>query len=205
MPKARSNRVRGICPVCGNSVNGSGRIYCEGCQPPLKIDGGYILIYQPDHPRANKGGYVPEHIVVMEQKMGRPVKRGEVVHHRDGDKHNNSSENLMLFPSSGKHVRFHALERKNRIRQLLTQIEPEEWGELWMASLELQTQEIKEKMLRDKGYQKEARYEIAKILGRGHYQLIVKHGFHGFAKLERDYKIAKEQFISFAMLKALEY
>src|SRR5713226_4349423 len=30
---------------------------------------GYIQIYQPEHPRAKKNGYVREHTVVMERKL----------------------------------------------------------------------------------------------------------------------------------------
>lgn len=48
-----------------------------------------------------------EHRVVAEQKLGRPLRKGEVVHHIDGDKRNNKPENLMVFASQAEHAKWH--------------------------------------------------------------------------------------------------
>src|SRR5262245_45901020 len=42
----------------------------------------------------NNLGYVLEHRLVMARKLGRPLKESETVHHIDGDKENNSPDNL---------------------------------------------------------------------------------------------------------------
>lgn len=47
------------------------------------------------------------HRVVAEQKLGRPLKPGEVVHHIDRNKRNNSPENLMVFSSQAEHSKWH--------------------------------------------------------------------------------------------------
>lgn len=65
---------------------------------------GYVMVRKPDHPRAGKKGYVYEHILVMEQKLGRLTKRGEVVHHIDGNPKNNAPENLELYQSNRQHL-----------------------------------------------------------------------------------------------------
>lgn len=65
---------------------------------------GYILRFRPEHPRANVRGYVREHRLVMEQKLGRYLLPGEVVHHIDDDRGNNHPDNLELFESNGKHL-----------------------------------------------------------------------------------------------------
>jgi len=34
---------------------------------------GYVLVQVPSHPRATRGGYVYEHILVTEKVLGRPI------------------------------------------------------------------------------------------------------------------------------------
>lgn len=52
------------------------------------------------------------HRVVAEQKLGRKLKKNEVVHHIDGNRRNNDPDNLMVFSSSSDHMRYHAQIRK---------------------------------------------------------------------------------------------
>jgi hypothetical protein len=61
---------------------------------------GYVFIRCPDpwHPNArSKPGWIAEHVWVMSQVLGRPLRRGESVHHINNIKHDNRAENLELW------------------------------------------------------------------------------------------------------------
>ncbi len=66
---------------------------------------GYVLLWMPGHHLASKQGYVREHRLVMERKLGRRLLPDEVVHHIDDDRANNDPDNLELFSSNGDHLR----------------------------------------------------------------------------------------------------
>ena len=53
------------------------------------------------------------HRIVAEEKIGRLLKSGEVVHHIDGNKRNNNPENLMVFASQKEHTEWHAKHDKD--------------------------------------------------------------------------------------------
>lgn len=74
---------------------------------------GYITVYVPDHPCATKEGYVMEHRLVMEEYIGRYLKKGEEVHHINGKRDDNRIENLALL-SSKEHHALHIKERNDK-------------------------------------------------------------------------------------------
>lgn len=66
---------------------------------------GYIFVWRPSHPN-NQRGYVREHRVVVEGKLGRYLKEDEVVHHINGIKTDNRIENLQVM-SAKEHSQLH--------------------------------------------------------------------------------------------------
>lgn len=62
---------------------------------------GYTSLYLPDHPNANKAGWVQEHRAVMTEALGRALLPGENVHHKNGVRGDNRLENLELWATLG--------------------------------------------------------------------------------------------------------
>lgn len=76
--------------------------------------GGYVIIRAPNHPNAHPNGYYPEHRIVMENEVGRLLRKEEVVHHINGVKTDNRPENLVITTTS-----IHSKEHwKNQTRHI---------------------------------------------------------------------------------------
>ena len=59
---------------------------------------GYVRVkIGHEHPRAYASGWILEHILVMEEKLGRRLLPGENVHHINGRRDDNRPENLELW------------------------------------------------------------------------------------------------------------
>ena len=65
---------------------------------------GYILVKADAHPGADRHGYVREHRLAMEEQLGRYLLPTEVVDHIDGQRSNNSHENLRVFATNRDHL-----------------------------------------------------------------------------------------------------
>jgi len=116
-------KYSGLCRNCGNvfySDSLSSSLCSYECRPlaekssswkggRAKTVDGYIQVYAPNHPRAGRrNSYVREHIIVMEKHLGRFLKKGENVHHKNGIRDDNRIANLELWVSyqpSGQRVK----------------------------------------------------------------------------------------------------
>lgn len=105
---------------------------CQKCAPPrpgwpgvkgpahpawkggtMVDDDGYLKRYDPGHPFPRRGGYVYEHVRLMELHIGRRLQPHESVHHIDHDRTNNDLSNLELTTRS-EHSRHHRREDTHR-------------------------------------------------------------------------------------------
>lgn len=77
--------------VIKNRVNSG--IYRIGARAPHPD--GYVYVCHPERRRRNP--WIPEHIMVMENHIGRQLKKGECVHHKNGIRADNNLGNLELW------------------------------------------------------------------------------------------------------------
>ena len=107
-PSCRRQASHELCE-CGSSKQRES-LTCRGCQATSgALNGnwrggrtthkaGYVMRRVPLHPRASaRHPYVFEHILVMEELLGRYLRVGETVHHINGVKDDNAPENLELW------------------------------------------------------------------------------------------------------------
>lgn len=82
----------------------------------------------PYQQRKLGGSHCYEHRRVAAEKLGRPLKPGEVVHHEDDDPRNNEPDNVRVFASQTEHMVYHHYLRREEVQPHLFDIET--WLEL---------------------------------------------------------------------------
>ena len=91
------NRSSSACKSCASLTDGNNN--WRGGK--VRHKAGYVMVLTKDHPRSKPNNrYVFEHILVMEESLGRYLLEHENVHHRNGQKDDNRIENLELWSRS---------------------------------------------------------------------------------------------------------
>lgn len=112
------------CPVCGKEFYTTRNQFCsQECARKYRHDNyvhktycenGYLVEYENGY---NKKGNRKQHRKIMEEYIGRPLRKDEIVHHVNGKKDDNRIENLQIM-SKGEHSSFHRLQEKKEGKHL---------------------------------------------------------------------------------------
>lgn len=122
--QARRKQVRLYCQQCGKVFYrkpsavavGGGRyhsIECRGIASRKLAVRGYVFCED------DQGRWRGKHRMVAEQMIGRSLRRGETVHHVNGQRDDNRPENLRVFASRSKHMAWHRAQ--SRLCRVLSQ------------------------------------------------------------------------------------
>ena len=71
---------------------------------------GYVYTYSPKHPNPSYDHYVKRSRLNMEKKIGRFLKRTEIVHHIDGVRDDDRIENLVVI-TRARHNTIHKTKK----------------------------------------------------------------------------------------------
>jgi hypothetical protein len=109
----RNDRLRGLSKgmfhryIIGHHMRGVHGVDKPNWNGGRKLSkDGYVLILSPDHPRSCKG-YIPEHIVVVERVLGKPLPLGAMVHHSNKIRIDNRPSNLVICQDNDYHQLVH--------------------------------------------------------------------------------------------------
>lgn len=89
--------MNGLTKSCGCDQYKSGEKHPRWKGGRQLTKDGYVFVYAPDNQMANSKGYVLEHRLNMANKLGRPLRKNETPHHKNGIRDDNRLRNLELW------------------------------------------------------------------------------------------------------------
>lgn len=92
-----------------------------------KWQGGRVKMLGYWHIKQDDGSYKREHVIIMENKIGRRLEPNECIHHINGNGYDNREENLQLMTKSEHHKLHYKYFQKNNKGQVIKSEYPKEF------------------------------------------------------------------------------
>ena len=85
-----------------------------------KVPVGTVSVYRDGYKmiKVAQDRWMPEHRHVMEQVLGRPLLKEELVHHRYGDPQDNDPDHLMVTSGFSEHQKIHYWAERHGLRDM---------------------------------------------------------------------------------------
>ncbi len=75
------------------------------------LKNGYVMVHSPDHPKSDRGGYMPEATLIVERAMGKYLPNGALPHHINGRRNDNRPQNLIVCQDNIYHGLLHQRQK----------------------------------------------------------------------------------------------
>lgn len=73
----------------------------------VSLHDGFVRVPGNGHPRQDEGGYVLEHLLVVERAMGKPLPQTAIIHHVNTNQKDNRPSNLVVCEDQAYHMLLH--------------------------------------------------------------------------------------------------
>ena len=111
------NKLRNkLCSFCNRKQLGENSSGWKGGRHVSSM--GYVHIYKPEHPKADRAKYVLEHVLIWEAFHQRTLPEGWVIHHINGIRDDNRPKNLLAMPKKNHNMHLVNQTLQKRIREL---------------------------------------------------------------------------------------
>ena len=116
IPAHKAENVDSTCDICGKNFTVTRKRWKKTLKHFCSFACYKVYLRNDEYRQRRTGQRIGRD--VMEKKIARKLRDGEVVHHIDGNNDNNDPKNLILFSSHSDHLKHHHELRRDKIESI---------------------------------------------------------------------------------------